>query len=54
MVEVIGENVSTAIIGDISLEQAAKKIAAELDEGNPVVIKGFPPQRSNGAGEEGG
>ncbi len=32
MVEVIGENVSTAIIGDISLEQAAKKIAAELDE----------------------
>ncbi|RLC17740.1 MAG: sugar ABC transporter substrate-binding protein [Deltaproteobacteria bacterium] len=40
MVEVVGENVSTAIIGDMSLEQAAKKIANELDEiveGDPLV-----------------
>jgi multiple sugar transport system substrate-binding protein len=40
MVEIVGENVSTAMIGDISLEQAAKKVASELDEiveGDPLV-----------------
>mgnify|MGYP006304451325 CR=1 FL=1 len=38
--EIVGENVSVAMIGDISIEQAAQKIAAELDEiveGDPLV-----------------
>jgi multiple sugar transport system substrate-binding protein len=40
MVEIVGENVSTAMIGDISLEQAAQKIDSELNEiveGDPLV-----------------
>jgi len=40
MVEIVGENVSTAMIGDMSLGQAAQKIAQELDEiveGDPLV-----------------
>jgi ABC-type glycerol-3-phosphate transport system substrate-binding protein len=40
MVEIVGENVSTAMIGDMSLEQAAKKINDELNEiveGDPLV-----------------
>jgi ABC-type glycerol-3-phosphate transport system substrate-binding protein len=32
MVEIVGENASIAMIGDITIEQAAKRIADELDE----------------------
>jgi hypothetical protein len=32
MVEIVGENASIAMIGDITIEQAAERIAKQLDE----------------------
>ena len=40
MVEIVGENVSSAVIGDISIEEALKKADKELNsiiEGDPLV-----------------
>lgn len=40
MVEIVGENASIAMIGDITIEQAAERIAKQLDEiveGDPLV-----------------